>query len=746
MAVSAIGLLSLGGHYIALRAKAVGNGTLADLPGLLTALGFVFAGAAIVSLSSRGKRRSWTGEFLIVLPAWVALLAIVGYICKVPSFYRWASLEPGSAMALPSALGFVALGVAVLSARPDRSLGEILFSSTMGGTVARLLLLAPVAVPLLSALFHAGFRQTNFYNLDVAGWLFSFLNILLLTSAVWWISALLHRKDCQLRELNAGLEKRVTERTADLQASNDRLEEQILIRRRAEQSLRESEVSFRLMFFGNPLPMWVFSPETFRIIEVNDAALSGYGYSHEEFLRLAMTDIEVPDFQPGTEVRNHPAATTEGLGKHRKKDGKVIQVETISHTFEFAGKPAVLHMANDVTERRVLEEQLWQAQKMESIGQLAGGVAHDFNNLLTVIQAHCSLLALSIKPDPDEVDSVQEITQAADRAAGLTRQLLTFSRKHSMQTSRLDLNGVVTGFCKLLNRIVGEDVQLQSKLESGLPPVRADQGMLEQVLLNLVVNARDAMPNGGQLKLSTSTVRRSGTVDGLNADAPEDFVCLTVSDSGTGIPPEVLPRIFEPFFTTKEVGKGTGLGLATVYGIVKQHQGWIDVESQPGAGATFKIHLPVDQETGPLTEDSRLGVRAIGGTETVLLVEDEPPVRRLVHSALQKGGYNVIAASSGPAAQVLWQIHRDTIQVMITDVVMPGGLTGFDLARELRRERPELRVVFMSGHNIDSPHDPSTVAHGACFLRKPFDPPKLLRAIRECLDQVCEGCQPNGGA
>ena len=372
---------------------------------------------------------------------------------------------------------------------------------------------------------------------------------------------------------------------------------------------------------------------------------------------------------------------------------------------------------------------------MEAIGQLAGGVAHDFNNILTVIQGNASIL-LEPGASPAEItDCSNQILTASERAANLTRQLLVFSRKQIMQTVNLELNEVLGGMTKMLRRILGEDIVLHSEFAPELPLVLADAGMIEQVLLNLAVNSRDAMPEGGRLTIATSartlSVAEARQIPGAS---PGRCVCLSVTDTGCGIPPESMPRIFEPFFTTKDVGRGTGLGLATVHGIVKQHQGWIEVESEPGKGTTFHIRIPALEGPGagelsnPRTSDLP------AGTETILIAEDEPSLRELVVNLLSRCGYKVFAAESGVAALKLWQEHKEQIQLLLTDMVMPGGLTGFSLAEKLHAEKPQLRVIYTSGYSTEI-RKASRLGTGTNFLQKPYSPSALARLVRDSLDR-----------
>lgn len=694
----------------------------------------------------------------------------------------------------------------------------------------------------------------------------------------------------------------------------------------AEHSLRESEKHYRVIFDGNPIPMWVFDHENLRILEVNDSALQHYGYSRDEFLAMTVKDLRPGEECPALVEYLHrllPADSPNligaaGIWKHRKKDGSLIDVELKWSRISFQGRNASLAMANDITARRRtehrdaalsklgqklssatspgeaahiirsiaddlfrwdaftldlcsaqedrmypllnvdtmidgrkvevalggqphhpsqlardiiehgarlilreettvmpegitpfgdvsrpsaslalapirnhmrvigvlsvqsytlnaythqdlgilqmladhcagaleriraeqalkesltaqkrLEEQFRQAQKMEGIGQLAGGVAHDFNNILTVIHGHASLLQATGKLEGVAARSAEQIVEAAERAATLTTQLLTFSRRRVLQARRLDLNKVVDKLTQMLGRILGEDIALQLNYLPEPATVHADHGMIEQVLLNLAVNSRDAMPQGGVLNIQIST----RTVTGAEAaNDPEalagDFVCLGVTDSGCGIPPENLRRIFEPFFTTKQAGKGTGLGLATVYGIVKQHRGWIQVESEVGHGTTFRVFLPQVETAIEAPEADVATPDVRGGKETILVVEDEGPVRELVCHLLTCHGYNILQAESGVRALEIWQEARQEIDLLLTDLVMPDRMNGRELAEKLWRDRPKLKVIFTSGYSADVVGRDFLCRSGLQYLQKPYPPQKLASVVRDCLDAV----------
>ena len=390
----------------------------------------------------------------------------------------------------------------------------------------------------------------------------------------------------------------------------------------------------------------------------------------------------------------------------------------------------------NITQRKLLEAQFRQSQKMDAFGQLAGGVAHDFNNILAVIQLQAGLLKEAPDATQQQKDFADEIKKATERAANLTRQLLLFGRKQMLLPRDLNLSDIVGGITKMLQRIVGEDVLMVLKLSPQPLLIRADAGMMDQILMNLTVNARDAMPKGGSLTIETSGIVIDEDSAAQQAHArPGSFACLSVTDTGCGIPPEILSRIFEPFFTTKEIGKGTGLGLATVFGIVQQHQGWITVYSEPGRGATFRIYLP--RLTAPLDKtiiwpalsDTR------GGSETILLVEDDSSLRTAVQKILVRLGYRVLEASTGAEALEIWNQHRATIRLLLTDLVMPGGVTGIELAAQLLQQEPKLKVIYASGYSAKAAGRDFPLEEGVNFLPKPFEAHNLAQTVRKCLDK-----------
>jgi two-component system cell cycle sensor histidine kinase/response regulator CckA len=514
----------------------------------------------------------------------------------------------------------------------------------------------------------------------------------------------------------------------------------VTARKQAERQMQESEEKYRLLFDSNPHSMWVYDKETLRFLAVNDAALHHYGYSRDEMLALSVLDIRPPEDVAAfeKEIAEHNAQGSEGYQsirafRHLKKDGTVMEVDLAANPIVFAGRAAWLVLATDVTEKRTLEAQLLQAQKMEAVGQLAGGVAHDFNNLLGVISGYSELLVRELPTQSRERSRADEIIRAAARAAALTRQLLAVSRRQVLQPKVLDLNSVVADVEKMVRRVISEDIQIVTKSTAGLGRVRADAGQIEQVLMNLVINARDAMPAGGRLVIETGNVDLDESYVRTHPDAhPGRHVMLAVSDSGHGMDARTISRIFEPFFTTKDDGKGTGLGLATVYGIVRQSGGTVTVYSEPGHGTAFKVYLPRVEEA--IEEDAPvLYEEPPRGTETVLLVEDSESLRVLISEMLREGGYTVLEADAPDEALARIQSTPGGIDLVLTDMVMPR-MSGQELVRRIAVLKPETRVVFMSGYTDQALRGDGTLDPTVLFLQKPFTMDALLKTVRRALD------------
>ncbi len=507
---------------------------------------------------------------------------------------------------------------------------------------------------------------------------------------------------------------------------------------RLHRSLERSEERYRLLFESNPLAMWVYDIETLEFLAVNESAVRRYGYAREEFLTMTIADIRPPEDIPDmlANIRDAPGSPIPRTWRHRRKDGTLIDVEITAGRIVFEGRDASLVLANDVSERKRLERRLGEAEKMEAIGRLAGGVAHDFNNLLTVISGYASL----VLADQDRnCEELREIAHAADQASALTRQLLAFSRRQVMHPQVLDLNEIIAGMRSMLHRIIGDDVTVGTQLAGDLAPVEADQAQIERVVLNLAANARDAMPAGGRLTIETANVELDAEYVNTHGEGtPGPHVLLAVSDTGMGMSPEVRARLFEPFFTTKEAGAGTGLGLATVFGVVKQSGGSIYVYSEEGAGTTFKIYLPAAQAEMTPAAPAAPEPAVARGTETIMVVEDDESVRELVRLILEGNGYRVHAVGDpADAARVCSEVPAG-VDLLLTDVMMPQ-LSGRELAERMAEANPGLRVLFMSGYSDEAVYRHGVLSPDAAFIEKPFTERSLTGKVREVLDQSPSG-------
>ena len=529
------------------------------------------------------------------------------------------------------------------------------------------------------------------------------------------------------------------------------IQQDITERKRMEAEWRESRERFQHIFQHNPEAITIHAVEDNRFLDVNDGFLGLLGFAREEVLERTPAELGLfadPNDRQRLLDRLHQEVRLRNFEcQFRGKNGKLFDVLMSVEPIQLDGQPRLLCIANDITrwkeQQAEMEEKLRRAQKLESVGTLAGGVAHDFNNLLTVIHGHtCLLLGNPSLPESCKA-SLQQVSLAAERATNLTRQLLTFSRKAPLQRRPLDLNEVAGTTTKMLRRVIGEDIALEIKCAPRLPLVMADTGMMEQVLMNLAINARDAIrarPDPappGRLLVSTSAVLALAPADGQSFDRPPGaYVCLTVQDNGCGIPPEIRDRVYDPFFTTKAVGQGTGLGLATVHGIVQEHRGWIDFDSHPNEGTIFRIHLPAVQGEAPREQAIHRQPVVRGGRETILLAEDEPSLRELAKEVLERYGYRVIPAGSGQEALQLWDMHGSTVDLLLTDVVMPGGVNGRQLAEQLDARKPGLKVIFSTGYSDQVEKWDFMQADGTYYLPKPYPPQELAQIVRDCLDGV----------
>ncbi|HSI12287.1 MAG TPA: PAS domain S-box protein [Chthoniobacter sp.] len=514
-------------------------------------------------------------------------------------------------------------------------------------------------------------------------------------------------------------------------------------RKLAETAMRQSEERFRQVVENIQEVFWMLDAKDGRLLYISPGYDKIWGRSSDALYESPDTWFAAihPDDRervPSRSELKSAAAQFDEEYRIIRPDGSVRWIhdrafpirDNNGDVYRLAG------VAEDITERRQIEERLRQSQKMEAIGQLAGGVAHDFNNILAAVMMEVELAATVKNLPPDAREGLQVIGAAADKAAALTRQLLLFSRRQVMQPHRLDINGVVTTLAKMLQRILGEDVKVQLHLHPSPLIVHADAGMLDQVIMNLSVNARDAMPAGGRLVIETS--ERYITEEELRSSpdaSPGRHVCLSVSDTGMGMTDEVKAHLFEPFFTTKQPGKGTGLGLATIFGIVKQHRGWIRVYSEIARGSTFRIFLPACETGHDLPSGAPSAHRPRGGNETILLVEDEASVRDVTKRMLERHGYTVIDAVNGTEALRIWGEHGHRIQMVFTDLVMPGGIGGRELAEQLRFIQPNLRICFTSGYSAELAGGAIRLQEGINFVQKPSSLNEVLDTIRKCLDE-----------
>jgi len=542
----------------------------------------------------------------------------------------------------------------------------------------------------------------------------------------------------------------ITESKASIRLEEGTLLGEVLVvrddtaRRQAEAVLQESEERRRVLTDSSRDGIVIIDQE-YRIFEANRRFIEMLGYSPEEVVGLFAWDIDAL-FSEQQIWENLSDLTSAGMTfetRHRRKEGSTFAVEVSVSGTRWAGQQLVFCVCRDITERKQAEEenrklelQLVQAQKMEAVGRLAGGVAHDFNNMLSVILGHAEIALTQTRPDDPRYDDLQEILKAAARSAGLTRQLLAFARRQTVSPKVLDLNETVAGMLKMLRRLIGEDIDLLWLPGRELWHVKIDPSQIDQMLANLAVNARDAIGGVGKVIIATANVTLSGEeCRDRQSVAPGDYVVLTVSDTGTGMSRDVLNHIFEPFYTTKEIGKGTGLGLSTVFGIVKQNDGFIEVDSETGTGTVFRIYLPkclaepVDPRAGNEPE------KPPQGNETVLIVEDEPAILKLGSTILQRQGYTVLTAATPIEAMQVVSDHKDEIQLLITDVVMPE-MNGKDLVERLRTRKPDLKCLYMSGYTADTIAHHGVLEEGVRFLQKPFSVLELATQVRRAIDEL----------
>jgi two-component system, cell cycle sensor histidine kinase and response regulator CckA len=538
------------------------------------------------------------------------------------------------------------------------------------------------------------------------------------------------------------LDRLVNERTIELSDANEQLKKEITERSIIQEALRKSEERFSKAFIACPVPMAIQSIQNKRFVDVNDSFLELTGFNRAELIghsaeELGIWNIEDPEELDEAHALQPTAAHNQPFQMATKKHGE-RDIVISSGTFELEGSLFHLLLVRDVTDQKRLEAQLRQLQKMEAVGQLAAGVAHDFNNILQVIQGFTSVLLYRNQLDLSQQEPLQRITDATERAARLVQQLMTFSRKAYFKKEPVDLRDSLAAMSGMLPRLLPETIETSITVAPNLPLIHADMGMVDQALVNLALNARDAMPEGGLLTIRADEAEHRGHSEpDAKETSPKRFVCLSVADTGCGMSPEVQARLFEPFFTTKPVGKGTGLGLASVYGIAEEHGGW--VQSQPGVGSEFRLFLPACTEAGKPDATSVSPHSNHAGHETILVVEDEEALREYLLTILNEHGYRTFEAASGPEALQIWAKHRGEIQLLLTDMVMPGGLTGRQLAEQLLLEDPSLKVIFSSGYSLGAADQDLAVMKENNFIAKPYTTFKLLTLVRETLEGVRPG-------
>jgi len=676
----------------------------------ITAISFCLVGTSLLLLSL-SEKRARIPQLLAVLSGFGSLLAVVGYLYGVPLLYGSVQYTPQyTSMALHTGAGFLVLSIAILFCRPADGIMAVVSSHFAGGWLARRLLPIAVIAPVLLGTFYISSKFSfNDVRLALACLIASL--VVIFVTLIWLLASAVNHAEHQ----------RVS----------------------AQEALRESEgrleQKYRGIFEEAIFGIFQSTPDG-RYLSANPAIARMFGYDSPEQLIASVQDL-AHQVYVDPRRREEFKALIEQQGEVRnfevelyRKDGSTVWVSANARAILQDGVVVRYEgMNQDITERKLLEGQLLQAQKMEAVGRLAGGVAHDFNNAIGVVVGYSTLLKERIGSDELSLRYAEEIGKAGQRAASLTRQLLAFSRKQIIQPTILNLNSIITEMDKMIHRLIGEDIEVVVNRDPNLGRIKADLGQIEQILMNLAVNARDAMLQGGKLIIETANAELD---EGNLAQHPHAktgrYVVLSVSDTGCGMDKETQAHIFEPFYTTKGL-QGTGLGLSTVYGIVKQSEGCIWVYSKKGNGTRFKIHFPRVEAAAPpaaLPEDKSVTPR---GTETVLLVEDDESIRQLTRRCLAYHGYTVLDVQSGEAAIRTASQHDGPIHLLLTDVVMPG-ISGRHLAESLAVSRPEMRCLYMSGYSADLIAKHGVLEPQVALLEKPFTQDALLRQLRKILD------------
>jgi PAS domain S-box-containing protein len=685
-----------------------------------TGLNFVLLGSALLLLDYRTRRGRRPAEGLASVAGVTAFFAAAGYVYGSSLLYGIGAFIP---MAVNTAVGFLVLSAGILCARPGDGFPALFMSSGAAGMLARRLLPAAFLVPLVLGWLRLGGQEAGLYDsaggvaLTVTG------TTVIIALLVWRSAVALDRSDAarsraerSLRELNEHLELRVAERTEEVRRAGDEL---------------------RALFEASPLAICGLDPDG-RVRSWNRAAEELFGWSADEVIGTAANvPADLREEFEGLRARVLAGGTLANFEtRGSSKDGRAVEVSVSAAALRDRNGTAsgVVLVYADVSARKTLEAQLRQAQKMEAVGRLAGGVAHDFNNILTVIRAAAEFLLTDLDEDDARRSDAAEIRDAANRAAALTRQLLAFSRQQVLQMRVVDLNAVVTGLEPMVRRVLEANIAVVTRLQAGLNLVRADPHQLDQVILNLVVNARDAMPEGGTLLIETANVVLDEEYPRSHRGVrPGPHVVLSVTDTGCGMDAATQARAFEPFFTTKPVGQGTGLGLATVYGIVRQSGGHLWVYSEVGRGTTFKVYFPC--HTGPADEEAKPPVRTDGREAldaTILLVEDDVAVRATVRRVLERGGYSVLEAPNGDEALASLADPNQFVHLVISDMVMPG-MSGLELRENLREARPGLPVLLMSGYSEEAIARFGDLEAEGPLIEKPFTVQGILDKVQDVL-------------
>jgi two-component system, cell cycle sensor histidine kinase and response regulator CckA len=676
--------------------------------GINTAVSFACAGTALLCVHSRRKRVRRLAQALAMVSSGLGAVALTGYAYSVQASY---SLTSYTQMAPHTALLATLLGLGIVFVNAGEGIAGVITSAGPGGAMTRTLLPFVILGPFVLGWLRLEGQHLGLYGTEFGVAILVIVSTSSLAAVVMLYASRIDRADA--------------------------------LTRLAEEDARDADERFRLAVSAARIGACEMELATERIT-CSDVFMDMLGLppgspppTAERFLAMVH-----PDDRPALVAAQSrlPPADNESLEfRVVWPDGSIHWLYMRTHTSLRAdGKPErLLAAAIDITDRKALEAELRQAQKLEAVGQLAGGVAHDFNNVLTAVIGYSDLLLTEAPPGTTLQDGLSEIRKAGQRASQITRQLLAFSRKQILQPRVLDVNPVIADLAKMLGRVVYEHVTIVTRLDPEVGRIRADPTQFEQVLVNLAVNARDAMPKGGTLTIETANVtidEPHGTHRETPAVTPGAYVVLSVSDTGAGMDAATQARLFEPFFTTKELGKGTGLGLATVYGIVTQSGGYISVHSEPGRGSTFKIYLPRVDEMATVDDAPLDAPVARGQMETVLLVEDEPAVRQLAHRVLAGAGYRVLDAGTPQEALAVARASTAPIDLLLSDVVMPGG-GDVSLFEELARERTALRVLYMSGYADEAMVQRGWLSNGAPYLQKPFTAHELTQKVRDVLDR-----------